>query len=111
MNEQSHSRYIESNGGEELCRDEKRNPLNGEIFTQDGFIHRFFGGLLDGDTKTGAGTVSALPAVEGPGHLEWWRSGRLHRDNGLPAVVSDNFQHQEWWEQGKYIKSGELRNG
>jgi hypothetical protein len=42
--------------------------------------------------------------VEGPGHLEYWREGKLHRDNGLPAVCSRGFHHREWWTEGNCVR-------
>jgi hypothetical protein len=98
------SRFAESNGGVKRCLDGLGNPVQGEIIAGDGTgtILRFVNGLLDGDAITGGGIIS-LPAVEAPGHLEWWRQGKLHRDNGLPAVISDNLSVYEWWVDGKQI--------
>jgi hypothetical protein len=96
----SRSKFSESNGGVELCHDEQGKPLQGELVTEEGMILRFKGGLLDGDVYTAAGRSVALPAVESPGHVEWWRAGRLHRDHGLPAVISKNFTIWEWWVNG-----------
>ncbi len=32
-------------------------------------------------------------------YKEWWRCGKLHRAEGLPAIVYH--RHKEWWNQGK----------
>jgi hypothetical protein len=102
----SRSLHIESNGSRELyLRDGL--PAGETVLTKDGFIHRFIGGLLDGDYYLKDGSRAALPAVEGPGHLEFWREGKLHLDNKLPAVYSNGFRHKEWWENGKLIKEEE----
>lgn len=44
------------------------------------------------------------PAVETEGHIEYWRKGMLHRDNGEPAVYAEGFSVKEWWENNKRIK-------
>jgi hypothetical protein len=97
---ETRSRFIESNGSGVRCLDRDGNPLQGEVITGEGVILRFIDGLLDGDRTAGRGAVT-LPAVEAPGHLEWWREGRLHRDGGLPAVMADDFETHEWWDQGR----------
>jgi hypothetical protein len=99
---ETRSRFIESNGGGVRCLDRDGRPRQGEVITGEGVILRFIDGFLDGDQATGRGLVS-LPAVEAPGHLEWWRRGRLHRDGGLPAVIADNFSVYEWWDQGSKV--------
>lgn len=96
------SRFSESNGASEICYDAEGRPLHGEVITGEGVILRFNNGLLDGDIQMGKKLIS-LPAVEMAGHLEWWRAGRLHRDSGLPAVISDNFTVKEWWINGLKI--------
>jgi hypothetical protein len=104
----SASRFAESNGCEEQCLDGNGGALQGTVVACDGAgglsILRFFNGFLDGDRGGAGGAVIALPAVESPGHLEWWRAGRLHRDNGLPAVIAENFTLREWWENGKRVR-------
>jgi hypothetical protein len=101
------SMYFESNGLNEKSLDSTGKPIQGEILTRrkDGtmVILRFVDGLLDGDRNTAAGKAISLPAVESAGHLEFWRGGKLHRDGGLPAVISDNFGLLEWWENGKRL--------
>jgi hypothetical protein len=104
MGIETKSLHIESNNTNDICRDKNGQPLEGTIVTEDYFIHRFRNGLLDGDTISTNGLVNAMPAVEGFGHLEYWRKGKLHRDQGLPAVIAERFTHKEWWENGKRIK-------
>jgi hypothetical protein len=102
--ETSDSYHLESNGTLDVCRDKDGRLLEGTVITEDGVIRRFHNGLLDGDSSTRDGKVITQPAVEGPGHLEYWREGRLHRDHGLPAVSSRGFHHREWWVAGILVK-------
>ena len=67
-------------------------------------ILRFRNGLLDGDSFTKEGKLIVQPAVETEGHIEYWRKGKLHRDNNLPAVSTNGFTEEEWWENGNRIK-------
>jgi hypothetical protein len=111
----SDSYHLESNGASDLCRDKQGNLLEGTVITEDGIIRRFRNGLLDGDSYTPEGKRITQPAVEGPGHLEYWREGKLHRDQGLPAVSSRGFHYREWWVEGNQVRredpepSGESR--
>jgi hypothetical protein len=100
MGAASDSYHLESNGASDLCRDKEGRPLEGTVITEDGIIRRFRNGLLDGDSYTPEGKRITQPAVEGPGHLEYWREGKLHRDQGLPAVSSRGFHCREWWVEG-----------
>jgi hypothetical protein len=100
----SKSYHFESNGRGDICADTGGNPLEGTVVTEDGIIRRFHRGLLDGDSYTPEGKRITQPAVEGPGHLEYWREGRIHRDAGLPAVCADGFAHREWWVDGVLVK-------
>lgn len=87
--------------------DENGNPANGtRIFIEKGrkIIVRFNNGYLDGDSYTKEGKLIVQPAVEFEGHLEYWRQGQLHRDNGLAAVSSNGFSENEYWEKGERIK-------
>jgi hypothetical protein len=103
----SQSYHIESNKANDVCRDAGGNPLEGIRVTEDGVIRRFHKGLLDGDSYTAEGKRITQPAVEGPGHIEYWREGRLHRDGGLPAVSTGGFTRREWWEQGEQVRCEE----
>lgn len=67
-------------------------------------ILRFRHGLLDGDSFTKDGKLIVQPAVETEGHIEYWREGKLHRDDGLEAVYTDGFTTKEYWEKGIRIK-------
>jgi hypothetical protein len=87
-----------------VCKDTKGLLREGTIVTEDGIIRRFRNGLLDGDSYTPEGKRITQPAVEGPGHIEYWREGCLHRDKGLPALSSRGFSYKEWWEQGVFVK-------
>lgn len=64
-------------------------------------IMRFRHGLLDGDSFTKDGKLVVQPAVETEGHIEYWRKGKLHRDDGLEAVYTDGFTTKEYWENGE----------
>jgi hypothetical protein len=105
---QSQSYHLESNKANDVCRDAGGKPLEGIRVTEDGIIRRFRNGLLDGDSYTPEGKRITQPAIEGPGHIEYWREGCLHRDGGLPAVSSNGFMHREWWEQGEQIKCEDI---
>lgn len=104
MEKLSDTYHLESNATDDICRDESGRLLEGTVITEDGIIRRFHNGLLDGDSYTPEGKLIVQPAVEGPGHLEYWRNGRLNRDHGLPAVSSRGFHHNEWWVAGHYIR-------
>lgn len=67
-------------------------------------ILRFRHGLLDGDSFSKDGKLIVQPAVETEGHIEYWREGKLHRDDGLEAVYTDGFTVKEYWENGIRIK-------
>ena len=67
-------------------------------------ILRFRHGLLDGDSFTKDGKLIVQPAVETEGHIEYWREGKLHRDDGLETVYTDGFTTKEYWENGIRIK-------
>lgn len=100
----SDSYHIESNGTNDICRDKNGNLLEGTVISEDRIIRRFHNGLLDGDSYTPEGMRITQPAVEGPGHLEYWREGLLHRDHGLPAISSRGFTCKEWWVKGQFIR-------
>lgn len=107
----SFSEYIEYNNKDEYFLDENDEPLNGEQVEYNDYqnneitILRFRNGYLDGDIFDSNGNfITQKPAVEKSGHVEYWRENKLHRDNGEPAVFSNNFESKEWWENGKRIK-------
>lgn len=66
---------------------------------------RFRHGYLDGDSFDRNGTPLTQPAVErtSDGHLEYWRQGKLHRDNGEAAVIAAGFTEKEYWVNGVRI--------
>lgn len=87
--------------------DENGNPAEGTRITikdDKEVIMRFRHGLLDGDAFTKDGKFIVQPAVETEGHIEYWRKGLLHRDNGEPAVYTDGLSTKEWWENSIRIK-------
>lgn len=95
--------YVDS---ETLIRsyDESGIPAEGTRITikdDKEVIMRFRHGLLDGDSFTKEGKLIVQPAVETEGHIEYWREGKLHRDDGLEAVFSDGFTTKEYWENGE----------
>jgi hypothetical protein len=104
METRSDSYHLESNRINDVCVDKNSKPLEGTVITEDGIIRRFHNGLLDGDSYTPEGKRITQPAVEGPGHIEYWREGQLHRDHGLPAISSRGFHRREWWVEGKSIR-------
>lgn len=99
---ESGSFFIQHNGTGTVWVDEKGEVLTGERLIRDGelgtegsgdLILRFDSdGLLHGDGR---------PAVEGSGHLEYWRHGSLHREYGLPAVICNSYKDKECWVNGK----------
>ncbi len=87
--------------------DENGKPAEGvRMMNKDGkeIILRFRHGLLDGDSFTKNGKRIVQPAVETEGHIEYWRGGMLHRDDGLEAVYSNGFTTKEYWENGKKLE-------
>lgn len=101
--------YVDS---ETLIRsvDENGNPAEGTrttIKNDKEIILRFRHGLLDGDSFTKEGKLIVQPAVETSGHIEYWRAGKLHRDNGLEAISSENFTVKEYWENGIRVEKEE----
>jgi hypothetical protein len=104
MESEKLSIHIESNGKKDKCRDKSGKPLEGSVITADNFVHRFRDGLLDGTITTDEGLTIVQPAVEGPGHLEYWKEGKIHRDDGLPAVISEGLKRREWWVNGELEK-------
>jgi len=76
---------------------------NGELLQGDHscncFILRFFNGVLSNDGKS-------RPAVEcNDTHMEFWEDGKLHNDNGEPAIITDYGEIVEYWENGKKVIS------
>lgn len=104
---ESLSIFINSNNNGKLNYDKENVLTEGTRIFSDGItILRFHNGLLDGDVYDNSGKLTnTKPAVEGPGHIEYWRCGMLHRDNNLPAVSSKGFTVKEYWNNGEYIKT------
>ena len=105
------SKFIDFNGLDVQLHDENGYLKNGAYFDANDYdkgiktILRFRDGKLDGDIYSKDGKfVMAKPAVEGPGHMEYWRDGKLHRDNDEPAVISNGFCDREWWKDGVFIR-------
>lgn len=88
--------------------DENGKPAEGTRITktkeEKHTILRFKNGLLDGDFSEDGVNLVVQPAVETEGHIEYWRKGMLHRDNGLPAVSTNGFSENEYWENNKRVK-------
>ena len=103
---ESLSKYLLLNNSDQKQQDKSGRILEGIRISETGnTIFRFRNGLLDGDIFNDKGElVVSKPAVESPGHQEYWREGKLHRDNGLPAVISESFKVKEWWVNGQRIK-------
>ena len=96
------SMFLEHNNTQGKFTDENGKPLEGVRIGEDKqTILRFRNGWLDGDIIGENGNlITVKPAVERQGHLEYWRKNKLHRDDNLPAVISDDFTHKEYWENG-----------
>lgn len=105
--EKSLSKYIYYNCKNIVCQDGDGNVMNGAKLDSEAYarneviIVRFRNGCIDGDIFDSNGIFKmALPAVEGRNHQEYWRQNKLHRDNGLPAVISGDPVQYEYWENG-----------
>lgn len=68
---------------------EKDIPINGEKTTGDGTVLRFKNGYLHAE---------GTPAIEGPGHAEYWENGILIK------ALTDNFDTLEIWENGQPVR-------
>lgn len=109
---ESSSLYMEMNGKKILHIDEYGNLINGTRIDTIAYnndkktiILRFRNGLLDGDEYDKNGNyIETKPAVETSGHIEYWRKGFLHRDDGLAAIITKGFTEEEFWENGKRKK-------
>ncbi len=90
--------------------DENEKPAEGLRIGKDKdkneVLLRFRHGFLDGDSFDKNGTPFTQPAVERPcdGHLEYWRQGKLHRDNDEAAVITAGFMEKEYWEEGMRVR-------
>lgn len=108
------SRFFEYNRSDRKAVDEYGSPLEGQRLLKESLesgenvILRFHNGLLDGDVFDDNGNfVMQKPAVDAPGHQEYWRKNCLHRDGGEPAVYSQGFSLREWWENGERLPDRE----
>lgn len=61
------------------------SPLNGEYMLVEGYICRLKDGLLHGSEE--------FPAVEGPGHIEYWQDGVLKE------ISTNGFRRTEKYEK------------
>lgn len=109
--EESKSLFIHLNNTDHQQTDALGNPLNGTVFYADDYdngkktILRFINGYLDGDAFDPDGKfLMQNPAVEGQGHIEYWRQNKLHKDNGEPAISTKGFSVKEWWENGRRVR-------
>lgn len=101
--------FLDKNNSKEIiqfCNSDTKEPYEGEMFYKHKVlglvILRFKNGLLDGDYFDKNGIfIKVQPAVEANGHLEFWRNGKLHRDNGEPAIYSDNYNELYFFENGE----------
>jgi len=85
---------------DKICRDDSGIIQNGDkLFPK--MILRFNNGLLHGEGEPAAEYLD--------GHHEWWKNGKLHRDDG-PAVYTivedeDGNTYEEWWKEGEHLLS------
>ena len=91
-------KYLHLNGTNIRQVNENSSPKNGEFLQKIKTILQFKW-FLDGDIDTINGLI-VKPAVEGPGHQEYWRENKLHRDDEMPAVVSNGLSLREYWVNG-----------
>lgn len=101
------SKYIYYNCKDIVCQDGDGNVITGAKIDSEAYGHdevlvvRFRDGLIDGDVFNDDGTFKMqLPAVYGKNHQEYWRKNKLHRDGGLPAVISGDPAQTEYWVNG-----------
>ena len=47
-----------------------------------------------------------LPAIMNPYYQEWWINGKRHRDGNRPAIIDSDIQ--EWWKNGFLHREGDL---
>jgi hypothetical protein len=99
----SKGRRLEWNYERRRVTDGRGRPVDGvEKYKDIKIVMRFRWGRLDGDPDRGK---VVRPAYEEEGHLEYWRDGLMHRDNGSPAVISENGAVREWWVNGVFIRA------
>lgn len=84
---------------DKVIKDEEGNVIDGDRLL-DGMILRFTNGMLHSQGG---------PAVETKeGHMEFWKHGKLHREDGRPAVTTicpeNTGEYREFWENGVRIK-------
>lgn len=108
--QESKSLFLQLNKTDYPQIDEFGRPLEGDRIyidesTGEHIILRFIHGFLNGDSFDENGNfLMQNPAVEGGGHLEYWRNNKLHRDDDEPAVITNGFRDKEWWENGERKK-------
>ena len=75
---------------------EYRIDMRADPLVESMVLLRLKNGVLDG---------GQLPAVEceDTGHVEYWKDGLLHRENGLPAVITNFGTQEEFWREGKLL--------
>ena len=107
MEEKTLSKYVYYNCKDIICQDGDGNVITGAKIDSEAYSHnevfivRFRNGFLDGDVYDENGTLKiTLPAIEGRNHQEYWRHNKLHRDGGLPAVISGDPSKVEFWVNG-----------
>lgn len=105
--EESLSKYLYYNCKDIVCQDGDGNIMNGAKLDSAAYANneviviRFRNGCIDGDVFNDDGTFKmALPAIEGKNHQEYWRKNKIHRDNGLPAIISGEPAQFEYWVDG-----------
>ena len=99
---ESKSLFLEYNMTKRRFLNLKGEPLEGVQISKDKkTIYRFRNGFLDGDVYDIDGRfITVKPAVEAPGHIEYWRQNKIHRDKNEAAVISEKFTIKEYWENG-----------
>ena len=87
--------------------------LTDKVFTREDGLP-FFGDFVEGEVifrcrglngKLDGGMYSAI-SDGARAHLEFWKDGKLHREDG-PAVVSLYGDYQEYWINGMKLDTGE----
>lgn len=111
MKKKTLSRYVFYNLKDIVNQDDDGNVINGpkldaeEYAKGNSTLLHFRDGYLDGDVFDQNGNfIEQRPAVESKNHQEYWRHNKLHRDGGLPAIISGEPAQFEWWVDGVRVE-------
>lgn len=84
--------------------DTKGNPYNGKYYItkEHDVCVCFLNGYIDSRGNPDKdGSKWAIQYKDG--HSEWWRKGVIHRDNNLPAIITDYGSWEEYWDNNQLL--------